>query len=89
MYLYLGGETSVWEDSLIGVFDLDNTTVSKSTRGFLARAQKEGTVMNVTADLPKSFCVAESGGRETVYISPVSPATLKKRAEEPLGTHIK
>ncbi len=89
MYLYLGGETAVWEDSIVGVFDLDNTTVSKSTRGFLARAQKEGTITNVTLDLPKSFCVAEKGGKETVYISPVSPATIKKRVGEPLGTHIK
>ena len=89
MYLYLGGEAAVWEEAIVGVFDLDNTTVSKATRGFLSRAQKEGTVLAVTADLPKSFCVAESGGRETVYISPVSPATVKKRAGEALGTHIK
>ncbi|MGN0628046.1 MAG: extracellular matrix regulator RemB [Oscillospiraceae bacterium] len=79
MYLFLGGDVSVWENDVIGIFDMDNTTVAKSTRGFLSRAQREGAVINVTADLPRSFCVASEGGKEKVYISQLSPATLKKR----------
>lgn len=89
MYLFLGGVQSVREDSVIGVFDMDNTTIAKSTRDFLARAQKEGAVVNLTDDLPKSFCLAAEGGRETVYISPVSPSTIKKRVGEIAGIHIK
>ena len=89
MYLFLGGDLSVREDSVVGVFDLDNTTVAKSTREFLSRAQKEDAVVNLTGDLPKSFCLAAEGGRETVYISPVSPATIKKRVGEIAGIHIK
>ena len=48
MYLFLGGDVSVWENDVIGVFDMDNTTVAKSTREFLSRNQKEGSVINVT-----------------------------------------
>lgn len=79
MYLFLGGDVSVWENDVVGIFDMDNTTVSKATRDFLSRAQREKAVINVTADLPKSFCVADEKGKERVYISQLSPATLKKR----------
>jgi len=69
-------------DRIVGVFDLDNTTVSKQTREYLARAQKEGRVVDVTFELPKSFIVCESGGKETVYLSQMSPATLLRRTRE-------
>ena len=57
MYLHLGQNTVVDTEQLLGVFDLDNSTVSKHTRDFLARAQKEGRVVNVSMELPKSFVV--------------------------------
>ncbi len=81
MYLFLGGDVSVREDSIIGVFDMDNTTVAASTRKFLSRAQKEGRVITVSYELPKSFCLTSEGEKETVYISQISPATLKKRGD--------
>ena len=64
----------------MGVFDLDNSTISRHTRDFLSRAQKEGRVVNVSMELPKSFVVCEKNGRETVYISQISTATLLRRA---------
>ena len=79
MYLFLGGDVSVWENDVIGIFDMDNTTVAKSTRNFLSRTQKDKKVVNVTYDLPKSFCVTNENGKEKVYISQIAPATLKKR----------
>ena len=81
MYLYIGGDEAVWDEDVVGVFDLDNTTVSKSTRELLSREQKEGHIVTLTSDLPKSFCLTQSGKVEKVYLSPVSPATIKKRAE--------
>lgn len=82
MYLFIGGDVSVLEDSVIGVFDMDNTTVSKGTRNLLSRAQKEQKIINVTYDLPKSFCITESKGTERIYISQISPATIRKRTGE-------
>ena len=81
MYLFLGGDVSVREDSIIGGVDMDNTTVAASTRKLLSRAQKEGKVVTVSYELPKSFCLTAEGGKETVYISQISPATLKKRGD--------
>lgn len=80
MYLHLGQDVIVNERTIVGVFDMDNSTVSRHTRAFLARAQREGRVVNVSLELPKSFIVCEENGRETVYISQISTATLLRRA---------
>ena len=42
MYLNIGGDFSVRSESVVGVFDLDNTSCSKWTRKFLAEAQRAG-----------------------------------------------
>ena len=80
MYLHLGQDVIVNERTIVGVFDMDNSTVSRHTRAFLARAQREGRVVNVSLELPKSFIVCEENGRETVYISQISTAKLLRRA---------
>jgi len=79
LYLHLGQDVVVGLKNVVGIFDLDRTTVSKYTRDFLYRAQKEGRVVNVSDELPKSYAVCEEKGRATVYISQISAATLKKR----------
>ena len=82
MYLHLGQDTVVRTSSIIGVFDLDNTTVSKHTRSFLAKAQQEGRVVNVSAELPKSFILCAEEGVQRVYLSQLAPVTLLKRSRQ-------
>lgn len=79
MYLHLGEKTVIKTSSIVGIFDLDNTTVSKNTRAFLTDAEKKGRVINVSYELPKSFIVCENEGETTVYISQLSSQTLFKR----------
>ena len=80
MYLYLGGDTVVRTRDIIGVFDLDYTSTSHLTRKYLASAQKAGRIIEATGDLPKSFVVcAEGAGGFSVYLSQISPATLRGR----------
>ncbi len=81
MYLHLGQETVVKKSSIVGIFDLDTATVSKKSRDFLARAEKEKRVVNVTYELPKSFTVCNEKNATTVYISQISSVTLLKRSE--------
>ena len=82
MYLYLGQDTVVPMRDVVGVFDIDNTTIAKSTRDFLSDAEKRGQVVTVSMELPKSFVVCRSKTNgTTVYISQISCATLLKRAE--------
>ncbi len=80
MYLHLGQDTVVKTEDVVGIFDMDNATVSKGTKRFLAVAQKSGQVVNVTDELPKTFvlCHTRKGGSR-VYISQISSATLRKR----------
>ena len=65
---------------IIGIFDLDTATVAKPTRDFLTKAEKEGRVINVTFELPKSFIVCNEDNEIKVYISQLSSTTLLKRA---------
>lgn len=82
MFLHLGNTTVIHQDDIIGIFDLDNTTVSKITRDYLTRAEKGGRVVNVSMELPKSFIVCENENKEiTVYICQISSSTLIKRAQ--------
>ena len=81
MYLHLGEETAVRSEGIIGIFDIENTSVSKHTKEFLASAGKSGIVRNVSYDMPKSFIVCSEKGVKIVYISPISAATLKKRGK--------
>lgn len=82
MYLHLGQEVVVRTNDIVGIFDMETTTISKHSRQFLADAEKGGRVFNVSYELPKSYIVcAEADGTETVYISQISSATLLKRAK--------
>ena len=81
MYIHLGNEVAVALSDITGIFDMDNTTVSYQTRSFLATAQKDGTVIDVTEDLPKSFIIVNRNGKTFVYISSLASRTLLKRSK--------
>jgi len=84
MYLHLGQDIIVDTKNIVGIYDMDTSTVSKWSREFLNRAEKEGRVVNVSYfDLPKSFivCKNDTENNETVYISPLSSQTLLKRSQ--------
>ena len=78
MYLSIGNDMAVRERSIIGIFDLDNTTTSKKTREFLTAAEQEGKVVPCD-DLPKSFVVTAEYGMNRVYLTSLSASTLERR----------
>ena len=80
MYLHLGSDTVVRQKDIIGIFDIENATISKFTKQYLTAAEKAGRVINVTNELPKSFCVCKDKNGICVYISQIATSTLKKRA---------
>ena len=77
MYLSIGNDMAVRERSVIGIFDLDNTTTSRRTREFLERAEKNGEVVPCD-DLPKFFLLTAEYGLARVYLTTYSTATLEK-----------
>jgi len=96
MYLHLGSEVTTKHSDIIGIFDLDTSTVTRPTNAFLTKMQKEDRVVNVSENLPKSFVLTGSPTRSMrrgraaaramrrdtrIYISPLASVTLKKRTE--------
>lgn len=80
MFLHLGNDVVVQTKYLIGVFDLENTSISKDTKAFLAHAEKQGRVRNVSYQMPKSFLVTfDEDFTEIVYITNIACRTLAKR----------
>ena len=78
MYLNIGNDMAVRDRSVIGIFDLDNTTVTARGRAFVERAEKEGLVVPCD-DLPKSFVLTMEYGFQRVHLTPLGSATLEKR----------
>ena len=49
MYIHLGNNAIVRTEEIIGIFDLDNTTVSARTRDYLKKARKDDSFSGVTS----------------------------------------
>ena len=78
MYLSIGNDMAVRERSVIGIFDLDNTTVTPRGREFIQRAEQEGQVVPCD-DLPKSYILTAEYGLTRIYLTALSIQTLEKR----------
>ena len=78
MYLSIGNDMAVRDKSIIGIFDLDNTSTSRRTREFLEAAEKECEVVPCD-DLPKSFVLTSEYGFNRVHLTALNSATLEKR----------
>ena len=58
MYLHLGNDIVIKKKDILGIYDIDNTTISKRTREFLESYEKTGRLTYTTNELPKSFIVS-------------------------------
>lgn len=81
MYLFLGGDVTVKKDDVIGIFDIEECSVSRITADFLNASQKQGRVVSVSDDMPKAFVVCS----EKTYITNVSNATINRRCAEKIS----
>ncbi len=77
MYIYLGGNTVISTNDILGIFDMDTSTVNKATRDYLSNAEKNKKTVYVNFELPKSFVVC----RDKIYICPLNTSTLIKRVQ--------
>lgn len=77
MFLHIGEDKVITDKNIIGIFDMDTSTVNKATRDYLNKAQKDNKIKYVNFDLPKSFIVTD----DVIYVSPINTATLNKRVK--------
>ncbi len=80
MYLHLDAGVILKEKSIIGIFDLDNTTVTQKGRLYLSNKEKRGKIVSVTDKIPKSFVLYMENKEEKIYISKFATSTLLKRS---------
>ncbi|MGM9632178.1 MAG: hypothetical protein ACI3XL_03710 [Eubacteriales bacterium] len=92
IYLNAGGGKSIKEKNIIGIFDMDTSTVSPITRRFLSEAEKAKKTESPSFEIPKSFILyisdgdgtSESGGLDEssetrICFSQLSSASLAGR----------
>lgn len=89
MFLHLGKNVIIHLEDVIAILDVQSSTDSKYTSEFIKIAEDEGFVKVIEQGKPKSIVITENtanrsrkSGTEssTIYFSPISSATLNKRA---------
>ncbi len=81
MYLHIGNGKSIKTESIIGIFDLDTATVSKTTKKFISKKEKEGKVEYTDYDLPRAFIITVEKNKEKIKLSRISTTGLKQRID--------
>ena len=83
MYIPIGNDMSVRDRNIIGIFDMDTTTVTERGRTFLQRAEKEGQVVPWDArspeDMPISYILTSEYGMTKIYQTSLTTSKLEKR----------
>lgn len=77
IYLHIGNNYSVDVREIIGIFDMDNTTITSCTKKLLDKAEKEKRLFLATYELPKTYIIT----KKRIYLSQLAASTLKKRLE--------
>ena len=87
MYLHIGNNKNIEKKDIVGIFNMDDTTVSQITKEFFKKAERKGALQLVAEELPKSFLLVQKKksvlkNKEAmrVYLSQLSSVTLMQRA---------
>ncbi|MCQ2529368.1 MAG: DUF370 domain-containing protein [Saccharofermentans sp.] len=79
MYVHIGGEVSVLAQSITSIINFENILpTQKDITEFLRTEEDNNRLQYLTEDIPRAIVVT----RDRTYISPISPAVLKKRIEK-------
>ena len=80
IYLNVGAGKSIKEKDIIGIFDMDTSTVSPITRKLLSEADRAHLTETPSYEIPKSFIVYRApDGSTKVCFSQFSSASLLGR----------
>lgn len=82
MFLHVGNNKNIRTKNVIGIFDMDNSTVSSVTRKYLTAKQKQGLVESAMDEIPKSFVIYLDEGEYKICFSQLSTTALMGRLEQ-------
>ena len=80
MFLHVGNNKNIREKHIIGIFDIESSTISNVTRKYLSSAEKKGEVESSTEELPKSFVLYMEKGEQRICFSQLSSPALVGRS---------
>ena len=80
MFLHLGNDIYISEKDIIAICNLDTASVSKYTKSYLEKCEKNRAVETVCSDIPKTFVVARKNNKDKIYLTNISSTTLLKRS---------
>ena len=83
MYLHVGNQKNIRQKDIIGIFDMDRTTISRITRKYLSDAQKKDMVISAKDEVPKSFVLYRDSkdGKKKICFSQLSTSALMGRMD--------
>jgi hypothetical protein len=79
MFLHVGNNKNIRLCNVVGIFDMDNATLSAVTRKYLSGMQKENLVESAIEEIPKSFVLYYEMGEFKICFSQLSTSALKGR----------
>ncbi len=79
MFLHVGNNKNIRLSTVVGIFDMDNATLSAVTRKYLSAKQRENLVESAIEEIPKSFILYHDRGEYKICFSQLSTSALKGR----------
>ena len=79
MYVHAGNNRIIRTREIVGIFDMDTATMQGATREYLRAAEKDGRMINIKEEIPKSFIITSENGGDKVYVSQISTSALLGR----------
>ena len=83
MYLHLGADCVVKSSEIVGIFSLQDKK-SNIYEEFFKPNLKKYKIVDLSGDIFPSSCIVT---KDTLYLSGISPGTLKRRKEEDFGLY--
>ena len=76
VFIHVGNGCILKNKDIIGVFDLDNATIMKTSREFINSEEKKGRIESVFEDIPRSFVVSN----DKTYLSSLNTVSIIRRS---------
>lgn len=79
MFIHIGGDFMVDDNNIVAIMDFDTVTASQRTFNLLKIAEKEGRIVNIDYDLPKTMILVNDNQFNYIYLTPISVRQIEKR----------
>lgn len=81
-YVFIESGEGMRTKDIVGIFNLDQITLSKTTGKCLYEAQKSMRIVNVANDLPKSLIIRDEAYGSRLYLSGLSADAIMRRLKD-------